>query len=80
MRAGDFSPAPISLSGLSGVWVYGLSATLEGGSSEWLVLFARLRPTARREVLLIFDPNGTLAGMTFLPSNQLTCARFAGSG
>lgn len=62
VRAGDIAPTPIDISRLDYVReVYGVTAMGFEGKSEWLALLIRLRATGRRELLVIFDPVGTLA-------------------
>ena len=40
--------------------VYGVTARLAGTDQEWLALLVQLRATGRRELLLIFNPQGVL--------------------
>ena len=40
--------------------VYGVTAALSSDRLEWLALLVQLRATARRELLFIFNPQGTL--------------------
>jgi hypothetical protein len=62
VKAGDVAATPIDISRLDYVReVYGVTATGIEGRSEWLALLVRLRATGRRELLVIFDPVGTLA-------------------
>jgi hypothetical protein len=62
VRAGDVASTPVDLSHLDYIReVYGVTATLGGDNSESLALLARLRATGRRELLLIFDAQGTLS-------------------
>jgi hypothetical protein len=49
----------VALKGLDYVRaVHGAIAELEGGGEEWLAVLVRLRATGRRELLLIYDPQG----------------------
>ena len=67
VRAGDQALPPVDLAGLSYVReVYGVTVRLGNGASESLVLLARLRATGRRELLVIFDPQGTVAHLELL--------------
>jgi len=51
----------VTLDGLDYVReVYGVVADLAGDGREWLAVLVRLRATGRRELLLIYDHNGTL--------------------
>ena len=67
VHAGDQALPRVDLAGLSYVReVYGMTAPMANGTSEWLVLLARLRATSRRELLVIFDPQGALAHLELL--------------
>lgn len=67
VRVGDQALPRVDLAGLSYVReVDGVTASLGNGASESLVLLARLRATGRRELLAIFDPQGTVAHLELL--------------
>jgi hypothetical protein len=50
--------------------VYAVTATLRGGEAEWLAMLIYLRATGRRNLLLIFDPAGTLVHEELLAVNR----------
>lgn len=60
------APNRVSLKGLDYVReVLGATAALDA-KGEWLALLVRLRSTGHRELLLIYDPTGTLAHQELL--------------
>jgi hypothetical protein len=67
LRAGNQALPSVDLAGLSYVReVYGLTVRLGNGASESLVLLARLRATSGRDLLVILDPQGTVAHLELL--------------
>jgi hypothetical protein len=61
IAAGDRLTPSVNIAGFDYVReVYGVTATLSGGSAEWLALLLQLRATGRRDLLLVLNPDGVL--------------------
>lgn len=71
LRADDRAMAAVDISRFDYAReVYGVTATLSGDGREWLALLVKLRVSARRELLLVFDPGGALVHEELLEASR----------
>ena len=61
IRAGDRLTASLNIASFDYVReVYGVTATMTGGSAQWLGLLLQLRATGGRDLLLVLNPEGVI--------------------